>query len=301
MSKLQEMGIFMKVIEHGSFSKAADVLGVSPPTITRAINNLEIDLGSRLFLRSTRHVQPTEAAEQYYQDCKEILEAIEQAEHKLKSDHNEIAGQLTITAPEYFGEKFIVPLIAEFSQKYPEIRIKTIMTNREVNLIKDKVNISVRLGKLEDSSLFVTRVGASKKILCASPEYVSSQGIPENPNDLKSRTIISVSDVGDHPLKLNFPDLSSPVQIQPTLVFNTKRAVIETALAGYGIALLMNHYAYEYVESGQLEVIFPDVKTEIVPISILHCEGREITRRTRALYDFIVDHLRSNPALAIEG
>lgn len=300
MSKLEEMSIFMKVIEHGSFSKAADILGVSPPTITRAINNLETKLGSRLLLRSTRNVQATEAAEQYYNDCKAIIDAIYEAEQKVKSDKNDISGKLKITAPENFGQKFLVQLIAEFSQMYPDVQINTIFTDKNLNLVNEKINVAVRIGELEDSFFVMTRVGISKNVLCASPEYFKLNGVPEHPSELSSRKIISVSEFNDSGIMLDFPLYNTSLKIKPSLSFNTERVVLDAAISGYGIAIMMHHNAYDHVKLNQLKIIFPDVATDIVPISILHSEGNKITKRTRLFYDFLVDRLRSNPALSMK-
>lgn len=301
MSKLEEMSIFMKVIEHGSFSKAADILGVSPPTITRAINNLENKLGSRLLLRSTRNVQATEAAEQYYNDCKAIIDAIREAEEKIKSDKNDISGKLTITAPENFGQNFLVQLIGEFSEIYSDIRINTIFTDKHLNLVSDKINIAVRLGELEDSFYVMTRIGMSKIDLCASPEYFKMNGLPQNPSELSSRKIISTSDFNDNGIILGFPHYKTSIRLTPSISFNTERFVLDAAISGYGIAILMYHDVYEHIKLDQLQIIFPDVQTNIIPISILHSEGNKITKRTRLLYDFLVDRLRSNPALSLKA
>lgn len=195
MDKIVLMRIFVTAAESESFVGAGQRLDMSAPTVTRAIAQLESSLGVRLFNRTTRRVRLTESGNRYYQDAKRILEEIEDVESALVGVYREPKGVLSVTAPVLFGRKYIVPILIEFLDRHPEIKVKAVFYDRVSNILDEGLDVAIRIGNLKDSSQFAVRVGNVQKVVCGSPDYLSKHGVPSHPADLADHQIIQSSAV----------------------------------------------------------------------------------------------------------
>ena len=171
----------------GSLSAASRKLGVPLPTVSRKISELEAHLNTRLLIRSTRRLALTDAGAAYVAAAKRILDEVSEAERAASGEHAAPRGDLVITAPVVFGRLHVLPVIAEFLSQWPEIDVRLVLSDRNLHLIDDRVDIAVRIGALADSALDSTRVGAVRRVVCGSPAYFAAHGVPKRPEDLSGR------------------------------------------------------------------------------------------------------------------
>ena len=191
MDRFKELAAFVAVADAGAFNAAARKINLSPSVVTRVINALEERLGVRLFTRTTRKVVLTEAGEGFYEDAGRILEALNEAEANASGAHQQPRGQLTVTAPVLFGQLYLVPIINEFIEDYPEIEANVLFLDRIVNLLDEGIDIALRIGALPDSNLFVRQVGHVRLVTVASQKYLEQYGVPQDPRELVDHRIVN--------------------------------------------------------------------------------------------------------------
>jgi DNA-binding transcriptional LysR family regulator len=191
MDRLESMSMLVAAVDAGSISAAARRLGRPLATVSRRISDLEAHLGTRLLNRSSRRLTLTNAGRSYVAACQRILEDVQEAERAATGEYSAPRGQLTVTAPIVLGRLHVLPVVSEFLAAYPEIDIRMVLADRVVNLFEEQFDLAVRIGDLPDSSLIATRVGAIRRVICASPAYLSARGTPENPNDLSQHDCVT--------------------------------------------------------------------------------------------------------------
>ena len=184
MDRLEAMSLLVAVAEAGSLSAAGRKLGVPLPTVSRKISDLEAHLNTRLLTRSTRKLALTDSGVAYVAAAKRILDEVSEAERAASGEHAAPRGDLVITAPVVFGRLHVLPVIAEFLGRWPEINVRLVLADRNLHLIDDHIDMAVRIGALADSALVATRVGAVRRVVCGSPAYFAAHGVPKSPEDL---------------------------------------------------------------------------------------------------------------------
>jgi len=298
MDKLHLMHVFVGVAEEESFAAGARRLAMSPPAVTRCIATLEARLGVKLLDRTTRYVRVTEAGQRYLEDARRIIAEVEEADDAVVGINAEPKGHLTITAPVLFGSMYVTPVIVEYLERYPEMKITALFLDRVVNLIEEGVDVGIRIGTLADSSMKAMRVGSVRPMLCASPGYLKKNGLPKHPKELiQHQTIASsiVSPTVDWRFQENNTLLS--VRTKPRLIVTSFAAAIEAARCSYGIARQMSYQISQHVASGDLKVILQKFELPQVPIHVIHREDRHKSARVRTFVDMISERLRQNGAL----
>jgi DNA-binding transcriptional LysR family regulator len=292
------MHVFVGVAEEESFAAGARRLAMSPPAVTRCIATLEARLGVKLLDRTTRYVRVTEAGQRYLEDARRIIAEVEEADDAVVGINAEPKGHLTITAPVLFGSMYVTPVIVEYLERYPEMKITALFLDRVVNLIEEGVDVGIRIGTLADSSMKAMRVGSVRPMLCASPGYLKKNGLPKHPKELiQHQTIASsiVSPTVDWRFQENNTLLS--VRTKPRLIVTSFAAAIEAARCSYGIARQMSYQISQHVASGDLKVILQKFELPQVPIHVIHREDRHKSARVRTFVDMISERLRQNGAL----
>jgi DNA-binding transcriptional LysR family regulator len=191
VDRLQAMGIFVAVVDHGGFASAARKLALSPPVVTRAVADLEQHLGQRLLTRTTRVVRVTEAGEGYAAECRRILADIARAEAEVGAQNLQPRGTLSLTAPVLFGQHYVTPVLADYLKRHPEVDAQCMFVDRIVNLVEEGLDLAVRIGELPDSSLKARRVGQVRRVVVASPAYLQAHGEPATPAELDSHRLIA--------------------------------------------------------------------------------------------------------------
>lgn len=299
MDRLHLMIVFVAVAETESFAAASRRLGLSPPAVTRAIAELEKRLGVKLFNRTTRFVRATEAGQRYLEDSRRIIGEIDDADEAAAGVDAAPRGQLAVTAPVLFGKMFVLPAILEYLRRYPAMEVSALFLDRVVNLLEEGLDVGVRIGELPDSSMKAARVGAVRRVLCASPEYLTKHGTPDKPAALSTHSIIAASGVSPtHEWKFRQGGKSIAAHVTPRLTVNSNDAAIDAALQGFGITRLLSYQIAPQVASGRLKIILREFEAAPMPIHVLHREGRYGSAKVRSFVDLIVDQLRNDRALS---
>lgn len=298
MDRLHLMTVFVAVAEAESFAGGAHRLGMSPPAVTRAIAALEERLGVKLLNRTTRFVRTTAAGQRYLDDARRLISEVDEAEEAAAGINAEPRGHLAITAPVLFGKLFVLPGIVDYLRRYPAMEVSALFLDRVVNLLEEGLDVGVRIGELPDSSLKAIRVGAVRRVLCASPDYLDKHGTPKALAALPKHTLIATTAVSPtQEWKFGRGSDLSSVRVKPRLTISTTDAALEAALQGFGITRLLSYQVAALVAAGQLKILLSEFEPAPVPIQVLHREGRYASAKVRAFVDLMATRLREESAL----
>ena len=254
---LNEINVFVKVAQAGSFTQAAKQLGIPNSTASARVSALERRLGVTLLQRTTRKLRLTEAGEAYVRQAAQGLEEIARAESEISSSQREPQGTLRVTAPVDMGNNCLVQLVATFRKKYPKVSVELLFTDRNVDLVAEGVDIAIRAGELRDSGLIARKVGVTQWVPIASPAYVKRAGTPEHPKDLRQHACLQFTALGKDDWQLTDGKRTVTVPLRGQLVANEISFVKMLALSGNGIALLPSYGSTSEIESGKLIRILP--------------------------------------------
>jgi DNA-binding transcriptional LysR family regulator len=291
------MAMLVEAVDVGSLSAASRKLNVPLPTVSRKIADLESHLGVRLLTRSTRKLTLTDAGAAYVSVAKRILEQVAEAERTATGEYSAPRGDLAVTAPIVFGRLHVLPLVTEFLTRYPEINIRLMLSDRNTDLIDEHLDMAIRIGALSDSSMIATRVGTVRHLVCASPSFLASYGVPETPTALASLPCISHEFLTALGTQWPFRepgakvDIMAPVRVR--LAVTTAEAAIDAAVAGIGVTRLLSYQVAEAVARGALRIILEPYEREPVPISILHGGPGMLPLKVRTFRDFVTPRLRA--------
>lgn len=298
MDRFHLLNVFVAVVDTNGFAGAARKLNMSPPAVTRAVNELESHLGLRLLTRTTRTVRVTDAGERYVQDCKRILAELLEADESVSGMHASPRGRLTITAPVLFGGMYVTPIVTQYLTRYPEVSASCLFLDRVVNLLDEGVDVAVRIGELPDSTMQAIRVGQVRRVVCAAPEYLARHGVPVSPDDLHAHTIVSASSVTPNPeWKLMEKGEPRNIRLQARMITTTNDSAVAAALGGFGITRLLSYQVAEHLRSGRLKTVLPDFEPAALPVHVVHREGRQAPQRVRAFLDLAIERLRQDATL----
>src|SRR5882672_1893749 len=190
MDKFLAMSMFVRIVEKGSLTAAAETLDTSLPSVVRALAALERDLGVQLLNRTTRRIHLTDDGAQYLDRCRTILSAMQDAEAALTSRRTEPQGRLAVTASVLFGRRYIAPIVSDFLRRYPLVSADLLLVDRTVNMVEEGIDVAVRIGHLADSTLIAVPVGKVRRVVCASPEYLRRRGTPRTPADVRAHSCV---------------------------------------------------------------------------------------------------------------
>ncbi len=298
MERFSGLESFVTVVDTGSFTNAAKELGVSKSHISKQVSALENRLGSRLLNRTTRSLSLTAAGRAFYERCVEIIEHVDEAERAVMQLQTQPKGVLRVSVPQTFGLKYISPAIADFLMEHPDLKIDATFTDRRVDLISEGLDLVVRIGKLEDSSLAFRRLGNMNLVLCASPAFLESHGEPKTPDDLDPDDCFEYAYQLVQSLHLRRDDEEKFVRASGRLRANNGEALLQACLAGVGIAMLPDFMAAKHVENGDLKPLLEDwVDNSGRGIWALYPHTRHLTAKVRHFLDFLSDRLDPAPWL----
>ncbi len=298
MDRLSEMQIYVAVAESEGFAAAARRLNISPPVVTRAVADLEARLGIKLLNRTTRYVRVTDAGQRYLEDARRVLIAADEADEAAIGVNAEPRGHFTVTAPVLFGRMYVMPGIVDYLQQFPATEISALFVDRVVNLLEEGVDVALRIGELGDSSYNALRIGSVRRVLCASPEYIARFGEPLHPDALPNHQLIVATNLGMN-IEWRFNQSGKPfaVRIRPRLNVTSIDSAIEAAVRGLGITRVMSYQVAQEVAQGRLKILLHEFEPPIVPVHILHREGRYSSAKIRSFIDFMAERLRDNKSL----
>ena len=260
MDRVTAVQLFIRVVETGSFSKAAAELGITQPTATKAVAATEKRLGARLLHRSTRGVTPTEVGALYYEKCKLIAREIDEADNLATLLQSQVGGTLRISTSVAFGRRVLVPLVLRYMRQHPEVTIDLAFDDRYVNLVEQGADLAIRMGRLADSTLGARYLGTNPWLMAASPSYLRERGAPRTAADLAAHACLVYSSVqGDDRWSLATPDgVELAVPVKGPLRSNNLSAVLAAARAGLGLAVLPWYVARESVADGSVVQVLAD-------------------------------------------
>jgi DNA-binding transcriptional LysR family regulator len=300
MDRFQALETFIAVAETGAFNGAAQRLGQSPPAVTRIIAQLETRLGVTLFLRTTRQVRLSESGERFLNDARRVLSELRDAEASVTGSHGRPRGLLRITAPVLFGRYYITPILAEMLDLYPEMRVQALLLDRVVNLAEEGLDIAIRIGEPEDSSLSAIRVGAVRPVVFAAPDYLARHRAPAMPSDLTNHSIIQAGNTENAANWLFQKEGDRlTVRVTPRMTVNDNQAVLDLVRAGRGIGRLLSYQVALALDSGAVVPVLEPFAAPSLPIHILHGEGHRTSAKLRVAADLLRDRLRANPTLRL--
>lgn len=295
MDRLEAMSVFRKVVDEGSFTGAAKALRMPLASVSRRVSELESHLGSRLLTRSTRKLALTDAGMAYLAAARRILEDVEQAERAAAGEYLVPRGELVVTAPLMFGRLHLLPVVNAFLASHPEINVRLVLSDRNLHLIEDQVDLGLRIGALPDSDLVATRLGSMRTVVCAAPSLLAAHGCPREPGQLADMPVVCF-DVGFLSTGWRFRDpetgLSFEQPVMPRLSVSTANAAVEAAMAGTGVARLLAYQAHDAVTRGALKLVLEDYEPEPSPVHLIHAGRELLPLKTRAFLDFAAPRLR---------
>jgi DNA-binding transcriptional LysR family regulator len=296
MDRLDAMRLFVGVAEQASFSAAARRFRVSAAAASRAVALIEDDLGVSLFHRTTRTVRLTERGAIYLDHCKRIVGDIEDAASLARGANAEPRGLLTVAAPIMFGRLHVLPVIEALLAEHPKLAVRLTLSDRNVHLADEGVDVAVRIGDLADSALVAVKVGEVRRVLVASPKYLAAQGEPKVPADLRRHSIISFEGVGvGDEWRFGSAGRPTAVQVVPRLSVNSADAAIVAASNGLGITRTLSYQVVDAVRARKLKLVLANFAPAAMPVSLVYPTRRIASANVTAFLSAARAHFRSAP------
>ena len=297
MDRFENMGTFIRVVEAGSISGAADRLGVAKSAVSRRLKELEEHLGVELFHRTTRQMNLTDTGRAFYHQAVRILDDVLEAEHATSQAHGTLKGSLKIALPSSFGLMHIGPAINEFLKEHPQVEFDLDFNDREVDLIQEGFDLAIRIANLPDSSLIARRFAPVKTVMCASPDYLEQMGIPRSPDELIEHQCLVYSLLRDYEY-WHLSDIRGNeirTRIRPYLKASTGEFIRDAAVAGLGIVLIPTFIAYKEIERGTLVPVLKDYKPPQINAYAIYPQTRHLSQRVRTFVDLLVKRFEGTP------
>ncbi|OWV74876.1 LysR family transcriptional regulator [Rhizobium sp. R339] len=294
MDRLDAMTVLLAVVEQGSLSAASRHLRLPLATVSRKVSDLEAHLNARLLQRTNRKVALTEAGRSYVEAAREILGRVEEAERAAAGEYSAPKGELTMTAPIVFGRLHVLPVVVDFLKAYPEINLRLMLGDRVSNLVEDHIDLALRIGNLPDSNLIATRLGAIRRAVYASPDYLERHIIPKHPRDLSNHDCITFEGMAST-RNWTFVDGKHEVlvPIRSRLAVNTAEAAVDAAVAGLGITRVLSYQAAQAEKIGLLVPLLADFEPPPAPVHLVYPSQGLVPLKLRALMDFATPRLRA--------
>ncbi|MCW8884548.1 MAG: LysR family transcriptional regulator [Motiliproteus sp.] len=288
MDELKRIGVFTRVVEAKSFSEAARQLGVAKSAVSKQVSLLEKEVGVRLMNRSTRKLSLTEAGQIYYQHCVEIVGRAEIALNELRQYQHQPTGTLRVASPVAFGVTNLVPVVKDLRCTYPQLKIDLLLEDRVINMVEEGVDLSIRIGWLEESNLVARKLGESPMVVVASPDYLARCGTPTTPEQLSEHQWLSLS-LLSAPLRWNFRSKQGEhrVQMQSFLKTNSADALLSMAIEGLGVTVVSKFMICKALQQGQLVTLLDNYQLDPVGVYAVYPHRGHMPPKIRVFLDFL--------------
>jgi DNA-binding transcriptional LysR family regulator len=279
---------FVAVVETASFTKAAKQLNTSVAQVSRKVASLEQRLASKLLLRTTRKITVTEAGLHYFQHCQGLVEGLKQADLALSDLSQVPKGLLKITAPITYGEQVISPLLNTFMQHYPDLKLQLILSNQTLDLVTENIDLAIRVGHLEDSTMIAKKLTQRQLHVCASPAYIEEYGLPFSLSELSNHNCL----MGSSSLwAFNEQKKECNIRINGTISCNSGFALLDAAIKGIGLVQLPDYYVEKALKSGQLIECLTTYRAPLQGIWALYPNNRYLAVKVSLLIKFLEEQL----------
>ena len=289
MDKLRAMQTFVRIVERGSLTAAADAMKSSLPAVVRALAALEAALDVRLLNRTTRRMALTDEGREYYERCRRLLDEVDDAEAALRARRTAPRGRLRITAPVMFGRLHVAPVANAFVARHTAVQLELVLLDRVVDLLEEGIDIAVRIAHLPDSSLVAIGVGGTRRVVCASPAYLRRAGTPRSPAELAGHRCVSFGGLGpDHEWHFE----RERVAVRAVLASNQIDAALDACVAGVGVGRFLCYQVQRHLDTGRLERVLAEFEPQPLPIHVIYPHSRLLSANLRAFVDWAVPRLR---------
>lgn len=295
---LENIRVFMRAVESGSFSEAGRVLRISSAVASYRIRVLEEHLGCRLLTRTTRRMNLTEAGRIFYERCLDVVEAMERAEASVADQGGAPKGAIKLTAPLGIGRKVIAPVIGTFREKHPESELRLRLSDHLLDLVQEAVDVALRMAQLDDSTFTQRKIADIHRVVCAAPDYLARHGRPETPDDLLRHACLLLRFPGSRQFRwtLGAGAKSVTVPVAGPIDADDGDVLTDWALAGQGLVLKPRFEVAGHLAAGRLVTVLEDFPPEPVTLAVLYPTRRMMPRRVRDLVDLIHDAARAHVA-----
>jgi len=297
MARLEDMETFIRVVEAGSISGAAERMGIAKSAVSRRLSDLESRLGVQLFRRTTKRLDLTDSGRGFYERCQSILSDVDEAEEAVSQAHGTLRGRLRVAVPLSFGLLHMGPAICDFMRDHPELEVDLDMNDRQVDLIAEGFDLALRIADLEDSSLIARQLAVINTVVCASPEYLAQHGTPQAPEQLAEHNCLVYSNNPEPTLwrYRNPQGEAKSVRVRARLQASNGDFLHQAAIAGQGIVLQPTFIVHESIEEGRLIPILTDYVWPSVNAYAVYPQTRHLSRRVRVLVDFLAERFSGTP------
>ncbi|CAN7280507.1 LysR family transcriptional regulator [Rhizobacter sp. LjRoot28] len=291
MDKLKAMATFVHIAEAGSLTAAAKASASSLPAVVRSLAALEGHLGVRLFNRTTRRISLTAEGRHYLDRCRAVLDAVAEAEGELAADAAEPSGELVVTAPALFGEMYVAPAVTRFVQRYDKVRVRLLLWDRVVNLLDEGIDVAVRIGELNDSSLVAQAVGSLRRPVVASPEFLRRHGVPGHPDELRHANCIRFTGLPAGGWLFHDGRRQFQVPVTGNLEFNRAAPAASACVAGLGFGMFISYQVAPDIAAGRLQTVLEPFEPPPRPVNLVYPHARGLPARTRVFIAWMKEAL----------
>jgi DNA-binding transcriptional LysR family regulator len=297
LDALTDIAVFVRVVERGSFTLAADDLELSRAVVSKYLSRLEERLGARLLHRTTRRLSLTEAGAALFEASRGAIERIEEAEAAVAQLQSEPRGRLRVSAPMSFGILHLGPAMAEFARTHPRVTLDVSLDDRFANLVEEGIDVAIRIGVLTDSSLVARKLSFANAVACASPAYLEEHGEPETPEDLASHNCLIYSYLATANVwRFKAPEgREIPVAVNGTFRINNGIVLAEAAVAGHGSLVTPSFYVAPMLRDGRLKRILERYRLKEVGIHAVYPQRGHVPPKVRAFVDFLAQRFGRKP------
>ncbi len=294
MDRFESMSTLLAVVEAGSLSAAARRLNIPLTTVSRRVSELEQHLKTQLLHRSSRRLSLTDAGRSYVAACKSILDDLGEAERVAAGEFSAPKGDLIVTTPIVFGRLHVLPIIIDFLKVYRDINVRLVQADRVINLLEDHIDLAVRIGELPDSSLIATRAGSIRRVVCGSPAYFTTRGMPKSPEELGAHDCITFEGLmSGEAWTFGAGKSRVGVAVHSRLIVNTAEAAIDAAIAELGVTRVLSYQIAGPLRAGTLALALEPFEPPPAPVSLVYAGQGFLPLKVRAFLDFAAPRLKA--------
>jgi DNA-binding transcriptional LysR family regulator len=286
--------LFIRVARSGSVSRAAEQLGISQPTASRLLSALERELGVSLLARSTRALSLTQGGAEYLSRVEPLIAALEEANQAARQSKSELRGALRIGLPVSIAIREVIPRLPAFLNKHPQLKVELVTNDSHQHLVRDGIDVAICMGELADSPATYRKIGSNRRLLVASPKYLSKSGNPRTPAELSRHAVVAgPAAQRECAWKFTRAEKKAAVRVQTVITSNVNEAAVAAAVNGLGIALCGVWGCRSELESGLLSIVLKDWDMGAVPVYVLYPAGRATKSAARLFVDHLAGDLKS--------
>ncbi|MGY2293589.1 LysR family transcriptional regulator [Pseudomonas sp. SDO528_S397] len=295
MDRLDAMAMLVSSADEGSLSAAARKLNIPVATLTRNVNNLETLVGTKLLIRTTRKLAFTDAGLEYVATARRILEDVSELERRAAGEFTTPRGELVVSSPVQIARLRVLPVINQFLELYPEIRIRLLQSDRIIDLVDVHADVAIRVGHLRDSNLVAKQVGSLRVVMVASPALLDKYGWPETPEDLQAFPCVVFDSPSLSPWRYRRQDDGKicAINLVPRLLVSSPDAAVDAAINGIGVTSILEHDVYEAVKAGKLKYVLQKFEVEPIPVHVVFLSRDAMPAKLRRFIDYAVPTLRA--------